>query len=73
MVISKPKEYISILVSEMKMIIQTAVTNYYEETFHNRCALHESKSKLNLEMERVDKLRDEIILICENLQNKGDK
>jgi hypothetical protein len=73
MVLSKPKEYVSILIAEIKLIIQGALINYYEETFHAKCTLHESRSRLDLEMEKVDKLRDEIIHICENLQNKGDK
>lgn len=73
MVLSKPKEYVSILVNEMTLIIQYALTNYYEETFHNLCTASERNSRLDLEMNKVDKLRNEIFLICENLQNKEGK
>lgn len=58
--------------SEMKLIIQNALLNYYEETFHAICPLYESRNKLDLKMNEVDKLRDEIINICENLKNTGE-
>jgi hypothetical protein len=70
--LSKPKEYISLLIEEMKKIMHHAFINYYEETFRGMCPLHVSKEKLDAEMNKVDKLRDEIIFICGQLQNNEE-
>lgn len=68
--ISRPKEYISILIDEIKNIMKSSVSNFCHETHTGLCSPVDSRDRLNTEMAKVDDLKNEIIFICESMENK---
>lgn len=61
--ITKPKEYIDILLKDMVKTVEIAVKNYVTETYHNMCSPSESSEKLRKSMERVDEVKREIFYV----------
>ncbi len=66
--ISKPKEYIDILLHDLVKTIQIATKNFFDETYHNRCALVDAHDRLTKSMDKVDLIKEEIFYIISHIQ-----
>lgn len=73
MQISKPKEYIDILLQDIINITKHATNNMVHENFTVMCPFSDSTERFNKQMEKVDVLKEEILLIIENLTNENKK
>lgn len=69
--ISKPKEYISMLLNDMIKSVEIAVKNYYEETFYQKYPLPESSDRLRKALDRVDEVKKEIFYVLKIAAKDG--
>jgi septin family protein len=65
MKLSRPSEYVNILIQDMLKGVQIATEKLYYERYHNVCSLHESQERYNACFERIEEIKKEIISICE--------
>ena len=72
MQISRPKEYIDILLKEIIEITKHATNNMVHENFKGICPFHESSERFENKMEKVEELKKEILTICENLTKQNE-
>lgn len=61
--ISKPKEYIDMLLKDLVQEVQLAVKNYYEETFYRKCPMPESSDRLREALKKTDEVKKEIFYV----------
>jgi len=61
--ISKPKEYIDLLLNDMVKTVQIATKNFFDETYHNRCSLLDAHERLDKAMKKIDELKEEIFFV----------
>lgn len=65
MIISKPKEYINMLIDDICNVTKKAMSSYTEERLMNMCSISTSMDKLNIQMLKVNALKEEILKIVE--------
>lgn len=58
--ISKPKEYIDLLLTDMVKAVQNATLKYVQDTYRGNRPIYECQAELNLELEKIDKTKQEI-------------
>ena len=61
--ITKPKEYIDILLKDLVKTVEMAVSDYTKERFVGACSPVESSDKLRKAMAKVDEVKREIFYI----------
>lgn len=61
--LTKPKEYIDILLKDMVKTIEMAVKNYVTESYQGMCSPGESSEKLRKSMAHVDEVKREIFYV----------
>jgi len=61
--ISKPKEYIDILLQDLVKTIQIATRNYFDERYGNLCSMADSENRFDKAMEKVDSIKSEIFYV----------
>lgn len=73
MIISRPKEYIEILLKEIIELTKQATNNMVHENFKGICSFQDSRERFDYKIEQVEELKKEILMLCENLtkQNEG--
>lgn len=61
--ITKPKEYIDILLKDMVKTVEMAVRNHMHETYRGMCSPVDSSERLRKSLERVDEVKREIFYV----------
>ncbi len=69
--LSKPKEYIDILLKDLIKTLEMAVKNYYEERYNNMCSSAVSSDKLQRAMDKVDEIKKEIFYVMKIAVKNG--
>lgn len=72
MILSRPKEYIEVLLKEIIDITKNATNNMVHENFKGMCPFHESRDRFDSHMKKVEEIKKEILAICENLTKQNE-
>jgi len=70
MKLSKPKEYIDILLSDMTKIFRVAYTDYYEQKLFRQCPNYALEESLKERLLKAETLKIEIKEIIDSLQSE---
>lgn len=70
--ISKPKEYIDILLNDLVKHVQMATRNYFEERFRGEFHANDSHNRLEESMKRVDEIKSEIFYVISLVGKEND-
>ena len=70
MKLSRPKEYIRMLLAEITQLNRDAIENYMHESYQNSCPMTDSHDKLNRALAEIEIIKLEILELCSELRGQ---